>query len=260
MDEQQLVNFKQQIQSSIYDNAFCNIDKWCAHLIYMIYNPDEYWLNILSIFNFRNAPVKVRRHTAWKEEIIPANPIIKKGLTGIPILIKEHKVNMIGVKISQEKIVHDAWDINDIMDGDQLIITSPFFDEIKRAQKNGLKIEMSFWERFIEDIMENKFSNLSSEVKNFLLESFLYLIYGTNEINPEIVYTYKDSPNMLCRIYKSMVGLIHAAFHSFIDYVADEISRTADEKEKEAFQLRMKRKLPQRLEDAEKRLSKKGGK
>lgn len=46
---------------------------------------------------------------------------------------------------------------------------------------------------------------------------------------------------------------------SFRDYVASEIAKTASEKEKEAFQDRMQRKLPQRLEDATIRLSKKGG-
>lgn len=258
MDEQ-VANFKQQIQSNIYNNAFCDTDKWRAHLIYMIYNPDNYWLNILSVFNFRDAPVRVQRHAAWKDKIAPANPIIKKGLTGIPILVKENKENMIGVKISQERIVHDAWDINDLMDGDKLILTSPFFDEIKRAQKNGLSLDSSFWESFIENIMANRFSSLSHDVKKLLSESFLYIIYGTNEINLDIVSIHKNSPTMLCRIYKNMVKLLQAALASFRDYVASEIAKTASEKEKEAFQDRMQRKLPQRLEDATIRLSKKGG-
>lgn len=59
----------------------------------------------------------------------------KKGLTGVPILVKEAKMNMIGVKINQEKIVHDAWDINDFIDGEKMKIASPFLMKLNMLKK-----------------------------------------------------------------------------------------------------------------------------
>ncbi len=258
MENQQLNAFKQQIQSDIYNNAFISVDRWTSHLIYMIYNPDEYWLNILSIFNFRLAPVRVLRHSVWKEKIGPANPIIKKGLTGVPILVKEAKMNMIGVKINQEKIVHDAWDINDFIDGEKMKIASPFFDEIKHAQKNSLIFDFNRWNEFIDSLLESDFSSLGEEVKTFFKESFLYLIFGYEDISLENIAIYKENTKALCRIYKNMVSLLNSAFVTFKSYVALEIAIQEGEQEKEELKQRMRRKLPQRLEDAEKQLMKKG--
>lgn len=258
MENQQLNAFKQQIQSDIYNNAFISVERWTSHLIYMIYNQDEYWLNILSIFNFRTAPVRVLRHSIWKEKIEPANPIIKKGLTGIPILVKESKMNMIGVKTNQEKIVHDAWDINDFIDGEKMKIASPFFNEIKHAQKYNLKFDFNRWNEFIESLLESDFSSLSEELKTFFKESFLYLIFGNEDIGMEYITIYKENTNVLCRIYKNMVSLLNSAYIAFKSYVALEIAKQEGEQEKEALKQRIRRKLPQRLEDAEKQLMKKG--
>lgn len=255
MQEEQIAGFKQQMQSSIYNNAFIDREHWIAHLIYMIYNPDEYWMNILSIFNFRKMPVRALRFEVWKEKLKPANPIIKKGSTGIPVLAKETKTNKIGVNIRQEKICHDAWDINDFVDGDKLFITAPFFDEIKKAQKNGVKFHTEDWHDFIDRTLDSKLPDADKDRKTFLQESFFYLIYGDQNINFDLINQNKENPMSLCRIYKDMSVLLKGALSDFQVYVINEQSRLTNEKIKKELWERMNRKLPERLEDAERILT-----
>ena len=255
MDEEQIISFKEQMRSCIYHNAFESIEQWQAHLIYMIYNPSEYWMNIISIFNFRKAPVRVLRIAEWKKRLEPVSPLIKKGSTGIPVLAKETRTNKIGVNIRQEKICHDAWDINDFVDGDQLYITAPFFDEIKKAQKNDINFHPEDWQDFIDRTLDSKFPDADKERRTFLQESFFYLIYGDQDINFDFINLNKGNPRVLCRIYKDMSVLLKKALSDFQAYVINEQARLANEKIKNDLWERMNRKLPQRLEDAEKILA-----
>lgn len=258
MDEEQIISFKEQMRSCIYHNAFESIEQWQAHLIYMIYNPSEYWMNIISIFNFRAVPVRVMRLSAWKEQLEPADPLIKKGSTGIPILVEEKKVNKIGVNVVQEKICHDAWDINDFVDGEKLFISAPFFDEIEAARKGGLKLTTNDWNEFIDHVLDSIFMNEDNEKRTFLKESFFYVVYGNQEINYDLIHLNKDNPDVLCRIYKDMSILLKNALSSFKTHVVNEQTRLANEKIKKDLWERMKRKLPQRLEDAKKIMAQKG--
>lgn len=255
MNEEQIISFKEQMRSCIYHNVFESVEQWNAHLIYMVYNPDEYWMNIISIFNSRKAPIRVLRLSTWKERLTPANPLIKKGSMGIPILAKEKKVNKIGVSMEQKKICFDAWDINDFVDGDKLFITSPFFDEIKKAQKNGIKFSTDDWNKFIDRILDSKLLDMDKERRTFLKESFLYVIYGSQNINFDLINLNKDNPDVLCRIYKEMNVLLRAALTDFQSYMIREQARLADEKLKNDLWERMQRKLPERLDDARKILA-----
>lgn len=250
-----VANFENQMQDNIYDCAFYEERQWKKHLTFMISNTSLNWLNILSIFNYREHPTKVLRFNDWKKEL-NTDPCIIRGSHGIPMVVYDDS--------STDCIVHDAWDINDFEQGKLYTSCSTFHTAIKNLnEKYELKHDDEFWKSFISDrLMENTFFSKrirKENLKQFAQESLMYIVYGDNVIHMEnlsSIYHENDRTKILCNIYKNIYQILCELTDKYL-VIANKLGEDAEkEKSLRIALLRADRKLPQRLIDAQHKVDK----
>ncbi len=249
--ENKLVNqFENQMRSIIYDCAFSDRTKWESHLLYMASNPDQYWINVLSVFNCRESPISVKRIEEWKNQL-SAVPIINKGASGIPIIVENG---------TEKKIVYDAWDLNDF---NQTFDYSPSYPLLKAIaklkQKYKLNYDFVFWKSFIKSAVNtNEF--LSKQAKKdhmmkFFISSFFYILYGERDIDVSVMVG-KETLE-LCEIYQNFYKIISQMPDRFLAYAEKQGAEIAKKEKFQALMIRFERKLPQRISEAEVMIGKK---
>lgn len=252
MQNNLVVQFETQMQSNIKEIAFPSVEIWQKHLMYMLSNVDQLWINILSAFVNRTDPKRVLLLSQWAAELGKDNLMILKGATGIPFLVKGND--------QPDNIVHDAWDISDLKQGDNFIVTYPLFQRVNEMKERyGLVHDNSFWNSFITNvIMENLyFSKLihDNEFKKFIVSSLKFLTLG--EIDIDMTYIVKQESNTLIEIYKNIFQLITNLECKYIE-VADRLGQEIEKENKLKIALiRSERMLPERLRDAERKIKQK---
>lgn len=249
--ENKLVNsFEDQMKSIIYDCAFSDSAKWESHLLYMAANPDEYWINVLSVFNCRDHPISVKRMEKWKEQL-SLTPIINKGSTGIPIVVKNGNV---------KRIVHDAWDLNDFSQTFDYSLSYPLLKAIAKVKrKYKLNYDTTFWRGFIETaVYTNRclFRHANKDqMMNFFVSSFFYILYGEQSVDVS-VFAGKE-PQELCEIYRNFYKVVSKMPDRFLTIAERQGEEILKKERFQALMIRAERKLPQRIKDAEIKLGKK---
>lgn len=253
MQNKLVIQFKEQMMANIGECAFSSLSVWQDHIRYMLNNPDECWLNILSIFLCRKKPRKVMRFPLW-QETLDTKPIIKKGLCGIPVVVSIDEKEISVSNSEKERIVYDAWDIYDLNGGENYVVSSPLLNVVQSAHdKYCLSHDTAFWEEFFQRLLtQNLFlSSLDQSLKSFVFQSLIYTVLHEYTIDFSIIERRKDDSFLLNNIYSNFYDVLKGAEAAYKEYAQAAGKDVQAQQKLKVALLRSQRKLPQRIKDAQ---------
>lgn len=251
MQNKLVIQFKEQMMANIGECAFSSLSVWQDHIGYMLNNPDECWLNILSIFLCRKKPIRVMRLPKW-QETLDTKPIIKKGLCGIPVIVSSKEISVSNSE--NERVLYDAWDIYDLTGGENYTVSSPLQNAIQSSHDQyGLSHDTTFWKEFFQKLLtQNLFlSSLDEQLILFVLQSLLFSVLKEYSIDFTVIEDRKDNAFLLNNLYSNFYEVLKAAETAYKEYADIAGKELLSQQKLKVALLRADRKLPQRIKDAQ---------
>ena len=266
MEDLKLEKFKEQM-NSICHFVFKEQITLQKHLTYMNNNPEEQYLNILSIFNSKSMATKVMLVEDWNRELNIENAWIKKGETGIPIITEWSEIDEINLDYIDHEKVAKAFDYSQLSlsSNKEFGLVSPlrkFIIEVgSRIDLCLDKNEPYYWTAFVESCCEkNKYYRKNPDyVQSFILNCCLYatstVFDSSHSIDVKSVNFVKNDE--LIKLYKCLKDIIS----DIPDRLISLYQKALEAEKKRVYLLkveeRKKRTLRKRIEDAKKKVKKK---